>query len=197
MNNFSLNSDIWKTSKFATKIIGVSTDTLRKWDKNKKITTKRLQSGTRIYNISEYFRNLDIIYNEKKLKKIAYARVSTYKQKDNLLRQIECLKSFGDDFEIITDIGCGLNYSRRGFKNIIKQIMNGSVEELLVTHKDRLTRFSFELIEQICKQFKTKITIINNNIDKSINDELTDDIINIITVFTARSNGKKRYKVLK
>jgi predicted site-specific integrase-resolvase len=129
---------------------------------------------------------------------ICYARVSSYDQKADLTRQISLLESFsaaqGWTYEVIQDLGSGLNYQKKGLKKIIKMICSGSVERLVITHKDRLLRFGAELIFSLCEIFGTEIVIINAQEDTSFEDDLVQDVLEIITVFSARLYGSRSRK---
>jgi hypothetical protein len=115
------------------------------------------------------------------------------KHEDDLKRQVKFLQELYPKYKVITDIGSGINFNRKGFNNIIKAVIAGTVKEIVVAHKDRLCRFGFELIENLCKHFSTTITVINDNDDKSTESELAEDLLSIITIFTARFYGKRKY----
>lgn len=186
-----------------SKAIGVCPMTLRNWEKSEKlIPHHKTAAGTRYYSeeqINEYFK----INPEKNLsarKIIGYCRVSTKKQKDDLERQIESVKSYciakGYQFEIIEDTGSGINYNKKGLQKLIKMITQGEVEKVVVLYKDRLVRFGFDLIQNICDDFDTKIEIIDNS-PKTDEQELVEDMIQIITVFSCRLQGKRANKAKK
>ena len=131
---------------------------------------------------------------------ILYARVSTRSQKDDLDRQVENLKSYaiskGYSFEIITDIGSGINYTKQGLKQLIQKINNKEISKTVVLYKDRLIRFGFELIEYLCELNNISIEIIDNT-TISNRTELTNDLIQIITVFANRLYGSRSKKTLR
>src|SRR5262249_18465397 len=105
----------------------------------------------------------------------------------------------GWTFEIIQDLGSGLNYSKKGLKKLIKEICSGAVDRLVVTHKDRLLRFGAELVFALCEQFGTEVVMINAANEASFEDDLVQDVLEIITVFSARlygSRSRKNQKVL-
>lgn len=190
---------LWKTAKFASKIIGVSTGTLRKWDYTGNIETKRLPSGHRLYNIIKFTnkgdgQNTGTNIGTIQKTKYIYARVSTKQQSDNLTRQIKLLQEHttNESYKLVTDIGSGINFRRKGFKTILDEVMHGTVEDIMVTHKDRLSRFAFDLIQQVCSFYGTTITVLESD-NSTKESELSEDLLSIITVFTARSNGRKRY----
>lgn len=136
---------------------------------------------------------------------IGYARVSSHDQKPDLERQKQVLELFcstnGWQFQIIDDLGSGLNYSKRGLKRLIRLITDNKVERLVLTHKDRLLRFGSELIFSLCEQFGTEVVIINRTEDASCvgvasrrEEDLASDVLEIITVFAARLYGSRSHK---
>ena len=186
--------------KFA-KSLGVSIQTLRNWDKEGKLKpTYVTENGYRYYSedLLNKFRNIKNV-NKIKKKNILYARVSTKNQKDELNRQIDNLKQYayskGYSFEIITDIGSGINYKKEGLLKMINLVECGEVDRIIVLYKDRLIRFGYDLIEYICKLNDTKIEIVDNS-TISKEQELTEDLIQIITVFANRLYGTRSKKTI-
>ena len=186
--------------KFA-KSLGVSIQTLRNWDKEGKLKpTYVTENGYRYYSedLLNKFRNIKKV-NKIKKKNILYARVSTKNQKDELNRQIDNLKQYayskGYSFEIITDIGSGINYKKEGLLKMINLVECGEVDRIIVLYKDRLIRFGYDLIEYICKLNDTKIEIVDNS-TISKEQELTEDLIQIITVFANRLYGARSKKTI-
>ena len=186
--------------KFA-KSLGVSIQTLRNWDKEGKLKpTYVTENGYRYYSedLLNKFRNIKNV-NKIKKKNILYARVSTKNQKDDLDRQVDNLKQYayskGYSFEIITDIGSGINYKKEGLLKMINLVECGEVDRIIVLYKDRLIRFGYDLIEYICKLNDTKIEIVDNS-TISKEQELTEDLIQIITVFANKLYGAKSKKTI-
>ena len=186
--------------KFA-KSLGVSIQTLRNWDKEGKLKpTYVTENGYRYYSedLLNKFRNIKNI-NKIKKKNILYARVSTKNQKDDLDRQVDNLKQYayskGYSFEIITDIGSGINYKKEGLLKMINLVECGEVDRIIVLYKDRLIRFGYDLIEYICKLNDTKIEIVDNS-TISKEQELTEDLIQIITIFANRLYGARSKKTI-
>lgn len=186
--------------KFA-KSLGVSIQTLRNWDKEGKLKpTYVTENGYRYYSedLLNKFRNIKNV-NKIKKKNILYARVSTKNQKDELNRQIDNLKQYayskGYSFEIITDIGSGINYKKEGLLKMINLVECGEVDRIIVLYKDRLIRFGYDLIEYICKLNDTKIEIVDNS-TISKEQELTEDLIQIITVFANKLYGARSKKTI-
>jgi len=186
--------------KFA-KSLGVSIQTLRNWDKEGKLKpTYVTENGYRYYSedLLNKFRNIKNV-NKIKKKNILYARVSTKSQKDDLDRQVDNLKQYayskGYSFEIITDIGSGINYKKEGLLKMINLVECGEVDRIIVLYKDRLIRFGYDLIEYICKLNDTKIEIVDNS-TISKEQELTEDLIQIVTVFANKLYGARSKKTI-
>lgn len=177
----------------AAKLKGVSTKTLRRWESEGKLIPERTASGHRRYDMAQLLNiKPELSFT------IAYARVSSHDQKADLERQKQVLELFcaqnGWQFELIEDLGSGLNYSKRGLKRLIRLIVNNQVERLVLTHKDRLLRFGSELIFSLCEQFGCEVVIINRTEDSSFEEDLAQDVLEIITVFSARLYGSRSHK---
>jgi excisionase family DNA binding protein len=179
--------------KEASRILGVTEKTLRIWEKEGKIKSERTEGGHRRYEIS------DLLKSKKgEMLTICYARVSSQDQKGDLKRQELVLESYcaskGFNFEIISDLGSGLNYKKKGLVRLIKLICSGQIERLVITHKDRLLRFGSELIFSICEHFGVEILIINRTEDSSFEEDLAKDVMDIVMVFSARMYGSRSHK---
>jgi len=185
---------MYSVGKFA-KMIGVSPDTLRNWEKKKKLIPLRTEGNQRRYTIEQYNHIMQI--KENKRISIGYCRVSAKHQKDDLERQINLMELFiasrGEEFEIISDIGSGINYNKKGLEKLLALISQNRVDKLYLLHKDRLVRFGFELIETICKLHNTEIVTITKDDTKTDEQEMIEDIMNIIHVFSCRMNGKRSH----
>ncbi|SVB56423.1 uncharacterized protein METZ01_LOCUS209277 [marine metagenome] len=183
---------MYVSQKEACKFFGVSTSTLRRWDKQNKIKTIRTPSNYRRYDISsvKQTKNKNSIVMSKK--KMCYCRVSSKKQMDDLERQKDYLKSKYPNHEIISDIGSGINWKRKGLLSILEQSNNGLIEEVVVAHKDRLARFAFELIQWLLEKNGCKLVVLNEPISEE--EKLTDDILSIIHIFSCRKMGMRKYK---
>lgn len=181
--------------EFANKI-GKTVQTVRNWDKNGHLKPHHVsEGGHRYYSQEQLNRFLGLQQNNtNKRKIIGYCRVSSNKQKDDLERQIENIKTYmyakGYQFEIITDIGSGIDYNKQGLNKLIDEVTNYQVDKIVILYKDRLVHFGYELIETICKKFGTEIEIIDNT-PRAENQELVEDLIQIITVFSCRLQGKR------
>ena len=182
--------------------IGKSTKTLRNWDKSGRLKPAMIdENGYRHYSQDQLNRYFGLKpENEIKKKIVGYCRVSSNKQKDDLKRQIDNVSTYmyakGYSFEIITDIGSGINYNKKGLNQLIDMITNREIEKIVVLYKDRLLRFGFEIIENLCNKYGTIIEIIDNT-EKTEEQELVEDMIQIVTVFSCKLQGKRANKAKK
>jgi len=183
------------SGKKASEILGVKRHTLYKYDKEGLIETIRSPGGKRFYNVNKYLQDNNLIENKKEEKKkkrrICYARVSSHSQKPELENQKKILKQIYPDYEILYDIGSGINFKRKNFLKIINYGITDELDELVITYKDRLCRIGFDLIKTLLKN--TKIRIIYD-CNKSPEEEVVNDLIEIITVFSSRVYGLRSYK---
>jgi predicted site-specific integrase-resolvase len=139
--------------------------------------------------------NLDDLDKDENKLNICYVRVSSQNQKDDLERQKILMKTQFPNYKIIEDIGSGLNLNKRGINKIIHLGIKGKINELVVAYKDRLTRFGFELIEEIITKYSNgTIKILNNKTEISQEEELVKDVMAIMNVYVAKMNGLRRYK---
>uniref|UniRef100_UPI004055E5D6 IS607 family transposase n=1 Tax=Agathobacter sp. TaxID=2021311 RepID=UPI004055E5D6 len=180
-----------------SKILGVSAQTLRNWDKNGKLHPHHTTaSGYRYYSEEQLNEVLHIKPKNNRIT-IGYCRVSSQKQKDDLERQIDNVRTYllakGQPFEIISDIGSGINYKKKGLQELIKHISENQVEKVVILYKDRLLRFGFELIEYLAMLHHCEIEIIDNT-EKTEQQELVEDLVQIITVFSSKLQGKRANK---
>jgi predicted site-specific integrase-resolvase len=176
-------------------MLRITASTLRRWDKQGKIKTIRTPSGIRLYDREGI---LGIMHRggapiEPVRIKYAYCRVSSKKQADDLKRQEDFYRSDYPDYQLVSDIGSGINFKRKGLQTILERVMLHEVEELVVSHRDRLCRFGFELIEWICLKNDTKLVVLDKDEHQSPNEELADDVLSIIHIFSNRDSGKRRY----
>ncbi len=176
----------------AARILGVTPQTLRRWEREGRLVSSRKAEGdTRYYELSCL---LDACDRENDLS-IGYARVSSHDQKADLQRQAEVLSSYcaskGWTHEILQDLGSGMNYRKKGLKHLINLILERKIKRLILTHKDRLLRFGAELIFSLCEARQIEVVIINQGEDLSFEEELAQDVLEIITVFSARLYGSR------
>jgi predicted site-specific integrase-resolvase len=182
------------STKEASGLLRVTPTTLRRWDKEDKIQTVRTPSGIRLYNRDCISKILGDQRVEPERKKVAYCRVSSKKQLNDLERQKDSLRSNYPTHELVEDIGSGINFKRKGLQRILEQSMRGELEEVVVSHRDMLCRFAFELLEWIFYKNNTKLVVLDKTEHKSSSEELSSDILAIIQVFACREMGKRRYK---
>ena len=191
----------YSIGEFANKI-GKTVQTLRNWDNKGTLKPHHITAGGTRYYSQEQLNHFLGLKLEKQINKkiIGYCRVSSHKQKDDLERQIENVKTYmyakGYQFEIITDIGSGINYNKKGLNQLIDMVTNSEVEKIVVLYKDRLIRFGYELIENLCNKFGTIIEIIDNT-EKTEQQELVEDLVQIVTVFSCRLQDKRANKAKK
>lgn len=181
-------------------ILNVSNMTLYRLDRDGKLCPFKRTSRSKRYKYSDVLKYMESNLEDLKEKriKIAYARVSSNKQKSELQNQILHLENYASGRGIIIDkyikdVGSGINYNNKGLNEIIDLITSNKVDELIVSYKDRLVRFGFELIENIARKHGTKITVINLP-STSPEKEIVDDLLTIITVFSNRVYGLRSYK---
>jgi putative resolvase len=181
------------TIQEASKILGVTPKTLRLWEKEGKIKAYKTDGGHRRYQLSEL-----LIGTKRASLTVAYARVSSHDQKLDLERQCKALEMYcankGFELELIRDLGSGLNYKKKGLIRLIKLICSNQVDRLVITHKDRLLRLGSELIFSLCEHFGVEVIIINRTEDSSFEEDLAKDVLEIITVFSARLYGSRNPK---
>lgn len=182
-----------------SKLLNVTAQTLRNWDKSGKLKPHHTtDSGYRYYSQEQLNRILGIKNTTRKV--IGYCRVSSHKQKDDLVRQVENMRTYlmaqGRPFEIITDIGSGINYKKKGLRELVRLITQNEVDKVVVVYKDRLLRFGYELIEYIATLYNCDIEVIDNT-EKTEQQELVEDMIQIITFFSCKLQGKRANKTKK
>lgn len=173
--------------KQASEIFNVSEQTLRRWEEEGQIEAQKTHGGHRRYKI---------IFPNKEGTKFIYARVSSRKQSNDLERQVKFLKDKYKGYEVITDIGSGINFKRKGFKSILEQLFEKNVSEVVVAYSDRWSRFGFEFFQWMFYQHGAQLISISEKQNKSETEELSEDLMSIITVFTARYYGQRKYNIL-
>ena len=178
----------------AAKLLGVSVQALRNWEMEGKIMpSHRTPGGQRMYDLAEL-----LGLNDSSYPTIAYARVSSADQKEDLERQHAVLEAFcnknGWRTEIIRDLGSGMNYNKKGLLRLLELLVRGQMSRLVITHKDRLLRFGGEIIFRICELKGIEVIIINKGEQPSFEEELTQDVMEIMTVFCAKLYGRRSQK---
>ena len=180
------------------KRLNVSVKTLQRWDREGILVAKRTPTGRRYYTEDQYLEYIGSSTKSKR-KTIAYVRVSSANQKDDLRNQITFIRNYvnakGEILDdVIEDIGSGLDYNRKRWNDLLlNQIPKGEIEKIYITYKDRFVRFGFDWFERFCNHYNCEIVVINNP-DTSPQKELVDDLISIIHVFSCRIYGLRKYK---
>lgn len=178
----------------AAEFLGVSTDTLRRWEENGQITSERTKGGHRRYDV------LSLLHlNKKEGLTVLYGRVSTRPQSKDLDRQICVLEAYAqlnkwENTLTIRDMGSGINYKKKGLNKLLSLLVENKVRRLVLTNKDRLLRFGAELVFSICEFQEVEVVIINHSPDQSPEEDLVHDVLEIITVFSAKLHSLRSRK---
>ena len=186
---------IYKPKEMAKKL-NVTVRTLQRWDNEGKLPAKRSPTNRRYYTDDQLMQYLGEPTDNRKT--VAYARVSTYGQKDDLKDQVSFIRQYANAKgiildEVITDIGSGLNYNRKKWNQLLYNVEQNKIKTIFITYKDRFIRFGFDWVNRFCNEHNTKIIVLNNP-DTSPDKELVDDVISIIHVFSCRLYGLRKYK---
>lgn len=187
------------TTLQAAKALNISPQTLRRWEREGRIEpAERTSGGQRRYDLSKLAPNLFRPNIADHRRTVAYARVSSHDQKDDLERQKQVLELYcaGNawTFDVIADLGSGMNYRKKGLKKLLDGVMDGTVGRLVITHKDRLLRFGAELVFALCEAKQVEIVILNKGEEPTFEEDLAKDVLEIITVFSARLYGSRSRK---
>ncbi len=187
----------------AAEELGVTTSTLRRWEYEGKLIPQRTQGNQRRYSAEQIMGVSRKVSTTSQRITLAYARVSSADQKADLERQKKVLEMYcaaqGWNFELISDLGSGMNYRKKGLQTLLEKLLKGKIERLVITHKDRLLRFGAELIFSVCEMKGVEVVIINKGEEASFEEDLAKDVLEIITVFSARlygSRSKKNQKLI-
>jgi putative resolvase len=190
------------TPKEFGELIGRATKTLQKWDREGRLKAHRSPpSNRRFYTHDQYLEYMGLKAEEGG-KTIVYARVSTAAQKPDLANQLAALKAYCEARSIkvdewMQDIGSGLNYKRKHFNRLMEFVELGQVRRIIIAHRDRLVRFGYGYFEAFCERHNTQILVVNGD-TLSPEQELVQDLLAILTIFSARLHGLRSYrKVLK
>lgn len=189
---------IYKVGEFAEKV-GVSISTLQRWDRTNVLKSKRTPTNQRYYTDEDLNKVLNLEAETKsKRKNVGYCRVSTQGQKHNLENQQEFVSIYSLSNgvildEIYTDIGSGLNYKRQNWSKLLKQVEANEIDKIYITYKDRFVRFGYEWFEEFCASHRTEIIVLNQK-QTSPEEELTEDLLSILHVFSERNHELRRCK---
>jgi putative resolvase len=178
------------SSKETCQRLGICRKTLQNWANADKIKYIRTEGGWRKYDLDDYLKENNLL---EKIK-VCYCRVSSYDRREDLDRQVAYLRSKYPEHEIIKDIGSGINFKRKGLLRLIDLAIENKLEEVVIAYKDRLCRIGYDLIEHILKTYSNAKIIIENIDDKTTSQEITEDLIEIITVYSSKLYGTRSYK---
>lgn len=187
----------YKPKDFA-ELLGVSVKTLQRWDRDGTLKANRTPTDRRYYTYDQYlqFKGINTVEDNREI--VIYARVSTRNQKNDLNNQVEFLKTFCNSkgmivSQCIEDFGSGLNYNRKKWNQLLNEVMDNKIKTIVISNKDRFIRFGYDWFEKFCEKFHTSIIVVNNE-TLSPNEELVQDIISILHVFSCRLYGLRKYK---
>ena len=187
----------YKPKEFA-EMLNVTVKTLQRWDREKTLVANRTPTNRRYYTYDQYLQFKGIGRDADSRKIVIYARVSTRNQADDLENQVDFLQQYvnakgliADD--IIRDYGSSLNYNRKKWNQLLSEVMENKIKMILVSHKDRFVRFGFDWFERFCNKFNVEIIVVKNE-KLSPHEELVQDIVSILHVFSCRLYGLRKYK---
>ena len=187
----------------AAKMLGTTPGQLRKWEANGELLpARKTQGGTRYYAIADLFGRSaaasPAAASPEEPLTVCYARVSSHDQKADLDRQQAALEAYcatkGWRTRVIRDLGSGMNYRKKGLQELLEMILRRRFERLVITHKDRLLRFGAELVFRLCELQGIEIVIVHQGEQPSFEEELAQDVLEIITVFSARLYGSRSHQ---
>lgn len=193
----NVDQKYYKPKQFA-ELLGVSVKTLQRWDNAGILKANRTPTDRRYYTQEQYLEFQGIDRDKDTRKTVIYARVSTRNQKDDLQNQISFLRQYCNAKgwivdDCIEDYGSGLNYDRKKWNGLLNDVMNNKIKNIVIAHRDRFVRFGFDWFESLCNRFDTTITVVNNE-TLSPQEELVQDIISILHVFSCKLYGLRKYK---
>ena len=178
---------VYLPSRKAAERLGLHPNTLRTYADRGKIPHYRNSAGQRLYEVDAYLRG------SIPAETVCYCRVSSAKQRDDLQRQVDFMRERYPDARIVTDVGGGLNFRRKGLVALLERLHRGDKLRIVVAHRDRLARFGFDLIQWLAEQNGGEILVLGNT-DYSPEQELTEDILAILHTFSCRLHGLRRYR---
>lgn len=190
---------MWVSIGVAAKEAGVHVDTIRNWEKKGYIKSERTPSNRKRFDLNAVisYANANKPKPQEKVTAI-YARVSTPSRKSDLDFQKQVLElhcaAKGWQYIIIEDIGSGLNFKKQGLLKLINLIENNKIERILLNYKDRLLRYGNEIIYEICKYHNIEIVVLSESESKTYEEELVDDVLSVITEFSAKLYGSRSHK---
>lgn len=187
----------YKPKEFA-ELLNVSVKTLQRWDRDKTLIANRTPTNRRYYTYDQYLQFKGIGKDADSRKIVIYTRVSTRNQSDDLENQVDFLQTYVNAKglivdEVIRDYGSGLNYNRKKWNQLLGEVMENKVKMIFISHKDRFVRFGFDWFEKFCNKFNVEIIVVKNE-KLSPHEELVQDIVSILHVFSCRLYGLRKYK---
>lgn len=187
----------YKPGDFA-ELLGVSVKTLQRWDREGILKANRTPTDRRYYTYDQYLQFKGIKTEKDNRQTVIYARVSTRNQKEDLQNQVTFLRQFCNAKGMIVDqcieeYGSGLSYNRKKWNQLLEEVMEQKIKTIVVTHQDRFIRFGYDWFERFCEKFHTMIVIVNNE-ELSPQEELVQDMLSILHVFSCRLYGLRKYK---
>ena len=180
--------------KELSELLGVTTKTLIEWEHDGKLQAIKTGGGHRRYLYPQAAFHQHAASTSKK--KYIYARVSSFKQQQDLQRQVAMLQDAHPDYDVIQDVGSGINFKRRGLITLLDAVLGGNVSHVVVAHRDRLARFGFDLLQHLFGRFEVSLEVLSDDDVKEPATELAKDILSVVTVFAARYHGSRKYQVL-
>lgn len=193
-----MKNKVYTLNQFAAKL-GVTPQTLRTWHKEGRLTPAFItEGGHRRYTHKQYLEFMGETSDQTTKLNVGYVRVSSKKQSDDLVRQAQLMENYliskGKPFKIIQSVGSGINYKNPQLHELIRMVINKEVDTIYVLYKDRLVRFGFELLEFLFNEFGVSIEVVNQQFETA-QEELITDLIQIMTDFSAKLNGRQKRKV--
>lgn len=206
MDGGRLSETNWLSTGAAASACGVHSNTLRSWADRAVIDVKYTPGGQRRFDVNSLITKRQpskprLATNslvEKKTQKAGaiYCRVSSSKQKDDLERQVKAMQKEFPLHRVYEDVGSGLNYKRKGLTRLLEHVQAGVVKEVVVAHRDRLARFGVEIFEWIISAAGASLVFLDqaHKHKPGSSEELAEDLLAVVHVFSCRINGKRRYK---
>ena len=178
------------SAKQASEILGYNANYLRELEKQGKIACIRTAGGHRRYDVEAFIKSKS---KPDTFTTVCYCRVSAPKQRDDLERQVNLMRSLYPDAEVIHDIESGLNEKRRGYRTLLDGLLAGDKLQLVTAHRDRLCRFGIGTIQYLVEQNGGELMVLDKSVH-SPHEELTADLLSILYVFSCRMPGLRRYR---
>ena len=178
----------YSTLKQACARLGLHPNSLRKYADNGTIKSIRTPGGQRRFEVDEYLRQ------NTGAATVCYCRVSSAKQRDDLQRQVQRMQALYPSAQIIQDIGSGLNFKRKGLRSLLERLLQADQLTVVVSHKDRLARFGFDLIEQLVHHHGGRIVVLDPYVSTSPQSELTADLLAILHHFACKMHGARSHQ---